>query len=532
MSHRCWQWQGLSFRKVAYCVLSFYLLVAVYYGIHHLQLTLESSKEAKDAASKPISIADVVDDPAWNPWGEKFESEVQLTRHHEPPEMWKQLEQQEQEVEQPQLREYRAVQSEDNQRLRREQDRKVRDLGTRKPISLSSHSSREVFKIVEVWGKAAIGLYLWQHIFDADLEDRLNGVWRYGEKTVGTIKFRFRTGPGVVPSKVPRETEHLLMIINGREPSKIGAGKVWLDSLPAFPLLKNVIVVLLGNERCNNSWFHPYLVTNGGPVKALFVVYDSPDIDNINVFQWPLGVATYRDFPVVQNSDLYTGKDRRYMFNFLGTIYPNSSRETLLTAVRNSPYSDRGYMRARAEWQPEESPESREQYLYALSNSDLTLNPVGINTECYRIYEAMAMGSIPVIENIMTPGHCGGSSLSQQKSLQNSLLAAKEGSQKLKALLNSQNIPSNPILISKEKFLSSESAPLRLLKEFDAPVIYVRNWDRDLQDVLRKEAAMSSEDKAARRRGMLRWYSSFLANMRHRLVSVLEDKFFPHHPSV
>ena len=103
---------------------------------------------------------------------------------------------------------------------------------------------------------------------------------------------RFRTGPGVIPSKVPRETEHLLLVINGRSPSKIKAGKVWLDSLPAFPRLKNVAVVMLGMENCDNSWFHPYLESHGGRVKALFVIYDSPEVDNINVFQWPLGVAT------------------------------------------------------------------------------------------------------------------------------------------------------------------------------------------------------------------------------------------------
>lgn len=45
-------------------------------------------------------------------------------------------------------------------------------------------------------------------------------------------------------------------------------------------------------------------------------------------------------------------------------------------------------------------------YQYALSLSDLTLNPVGMNTECYRIYEAMAHGSVPVVEDKTTPGLC------------------------------------------------------------------------------------------------------------------------------
>ena len=34
------------------------------------------------------------------------------------------------------------------------------------------------------------GLYLWEHIFDADLVPKLNGVWSYGEQKVDEILFR------------------------------------------------------------------------------------------------------------------------------------------------------------------------------------------------------------------------------------------------------------------------------------------------------------------------------------------------------
>ena len=37
---------------------------------------------------------------------------------------------------------------------------------------------------VEIWGKAAIGLYLWEHIIEGPLEERLGGAWRYGEKQI------------------------------------------------------------------------------------------------------------------------------------------------------------------------------------------------------------------------------------------------------------------------------------------------------------------------------------------------------------
>ena len=39
-------------------------------------------------------------------------------------------------------------------------------------------------------------------------------------------------------------------------------------------------------------WIDTFLQKNGGIVKAVYVTYDSKDVDNVNYFQWPLGVAT------------------------------------------------------------------------------------------------------------------------------------------------------------------------------------------------------------------------------------------------
>ena len=103
---------------------------------------------------------------------------------------------------------------------------------------------------------------------------------------------RFRTGPGVVVSTVPQHVEHLVLVLNGREKSKVSYSKQWLDSLESLPLLRSVAVVLLGNEQCQNDWITPYLHSDGGPVKRVFLVYDSPEIEGSVFHQWPLGVAT------------------------------------------------------------------------------------------------------------------------------------------------------------------------------------------------------------------------------------------------
>ena len=56
----------------------------------------------------------------------------------------------------------------------------------------------------------------------------------------------------------------------------------------------------------------------------------------------------------------------------------------------------------RSSWVPTETAASRAQYLEALRSSDYTLCPPGSNVESYRIYEAMSMGSVPIIRGSVT----------------------------------------------------------------------------------------------------------------------------------
>jgi len=105
--------------------------------------------------------------------------------------------------------------------------------------------------------------------------------------------YRFYTGPGIAPQSIPADACNVVLIVNGREASKVAVARRWLDYVvDRSSQFVNVAVVLLGNERCNNSWMMQYMVTHGGPVKAAFIVYDSPDVDNDVFYQWPLGVAT------------------------------------------------------------------------------------------------------------------------------------------------------------------------------------------------------------------------------------------------
>lgn len=105
----------------------------------------------------------------------------------------------------------------------------------------------------------------------------------------------FITGPSVVPGYFSVEAENVVLVLNGREKAKIAYATQWLhyaQTLIQTHKIQRVAVVLLGNEQCNNEWIQPYLKRNGGFVNLLFVTYDYVLVNEEDVFQWPLGVAT------------------------------------------------------------------------------------------------------------------------------------------------------------------------------------------------------------------------------------------------
>ena len=95
-----------------------------------------------------------------------------------------------------------------------------------------------------------------------------------------------------MPAIATRNTENVLLVLNGRESSKVEVARMWLDLLPSVTGLRNAAVLLLGNEQCRNDWIKSYVTHRGSKIRSVFIVYDSPLVDNIFFYQWPLGVAT------------------------------------------------------------------------------------------------------------------------------------------------------------------------------------------------------------------------------------------------
>ena len=326
---------------------------------------------------------------------------------------------------------------------------------------------------VDVWGKAAIAEYFWLHVFNEELNEVSGSLLFQESIQIQNIHLEYKSGPYLTLGTCNKNAENLIIILNGREEGKVNKARAWLDSLlntRKFPKLKNLGIIMLGNEACKNSWLEKFLENE--ILKFLFVVYDIKT-DSEKVFQWPLGVATYRHFPMIHKNVVNVNQKRKYMCNFLGTVYPNSSREKLKQLLDQETLNC--YVKIRSTWLAKESQNSMDLYHQILKDSDFTLCPVGINSESYRIYESMSFGSIPILEDITTPGSC------------------------------------------------DSKGPYKLLKKYKAPVIYLKDWS-ELKTIF-KEGTWNDKKIVDLRKQILEWYEVFKYKIREEFLEVVSSKF-------
>nr|XP_002130888.1 ribitol-5-phosphate xylosyltransferase 1 isoform X1 [Ciona intestinalis] len=330
---------------------------------------------------------------------------------------------------------------------------------------------------LEIIDTSGIGMYLWKHILMADLPDYPNEGWYQSRLTTSKFNLRYNLGNGLTPSQLLEEPSgNVMLALNGRDKSVSSHAELWLDYILKMPHLKNLGLLLLGDESCHNTMLKKYLKHE--VLRVVFLVYDSPLVDNIRIFQWPLGVASYRNFPSVKSETLDIEKERSYICNFIGTVYANSSRETLKSETGFMKNGSKCIFKYRESWLTEESAKSSVTYQHALLNSDLTLSPVGKNSECYRTYEALEYGSIPVIENQVQPNSCEGTKL----------------------------------------------APYSLLKQHSAPVLYVQNW-KQLKSVIDTFSTFTLKEKIEKRRTLMKWYQDFKLAMKNSFLQNMYNLF-------
>lgn len=336
---------------------------------------------------------------------------------------------------------------------------------------------------IEIWGKAAIANFLWRDVLGGSVSPSDRAPVQEGRlEPFPGISLVYRYGGNVLPESVPQDAATIVLVLNAHEPKLRNTAETWLKLLPKLSQLEHAGLILHGDEACNTRWLMPYLDSPEFKLRFAFVVYNGEVVDNIRVFQWPLGPATYRGFPTEVSLNNSSWKNLPTKFksptfcNFLGTVYPGSSREILLKSLAESAYHNCTVL-SRHEWVAKELDTSALAYQSTLWNSRVTLSPVGKNTECYRWYEAMAVGSTPAIEDVIEPASC--------------------------------------------------KASTSLLKEFGAPVVYTQGWSpRELDRVLKPYATMPDDVAAKHKLATQAWYRNFRRRLKVRFLAVLTTRFW------
>ena len=114
-----------------------------------------------------------------------------------------------------------------------------------------------------------------------------------------------------------------------------------------------------------------------------------------------------------------------------------------------------------------------ENYVHMLSDSNFTLCPSGNNPEQFRIWEALELGSIPIIEDHYIP-------------------------------------PGAIHPKYSDTWMCTDDERHYWLKKTNAPVIFLDNW-KELPGIL---ASMTPADVAERQRNLAAWYKNFKLLMR------------------
>ena len=120
---------------------------------------------------------------------------------------------------------------------------------------------------------------------------------------------------------------------------------------------------------------------------------------------FPLG-ARY-EFANVEEAEILPSSKRRFLFNFVGSLSTSRSRQEMIKSIErlnttdNIPLLRRSFMHTPKKWKADPNGDNDylnvDKYRSILLQSVLTLAPAGHNPECFRLYEALEAGSIPVV---------------------------------------------------------------------------------------------------------------------------------------
>ncbi|KAI9556478.1 hypothetical protein GHT06_016266 [Daphnia sinensis] len=346
-------------------------------------------------------------------------------------------------------------------------------IGIKTSITNDITRTASEFPRVDILSRASIGEYLWNHLLEGKKEFMSDRATYKGNKLVDDLNFTFHSGNAEISIT---SDSNIVLVIDGSSQLNQKKEELWLNSMLLFHSPKSLFLVILGDNACgDNQWVVHYLSSNGGPISAAFVVHSSFLADEDEVYQWPLGVATHRDFPLFWVSEIDILSPRPFICNYFGTNpVHNTTQDVIPQLLKELKLENSCYLKMSSKT-AFSTFESLGEYIQAVSDSDLSLCPATKtgSPETHCIYEAFSLGSVPVVEDV--EGSCGRDSLF-------------------------------------------------LLKKHKAPFILVESIENELGDVIANENTMNLQEKIARRATVINWYAEFRHHMARQFYRVVHSK--------
>ena len=253
---------------------------------------------------------------------------------------------------------------------------------------------------------------------------------------------------------------------------------------------QSVGVIFFGQEECmHQPLLYPFFVTNhtAASIRFYFMVY-GPSMfrlaNNSNtsarIMLWPLGPSYGRGIKHEDHVDDAlagpVGLRRPISCNFIGSTHrerPIRLRVLEILGMANhSHWNCHSSSRPKFVQMHNERGSDQERYVSVLHNSDFTLCPAGYNAEAYRIYEAMLLGSVPVLEYNVTR-------------------------KKIDAKYHC-------------------AFTYEFIKDLNAPVVWVDDWEQ-LEPVMEALLRETPEQIYQRRLAVIRWYRVYKDELKRQL---------------
>lgn len=322
-----------------------------------------------------------------------------------------------------------------------------------------------------------------------------------------------------------------------------------------FDALK-VSLLSLSEENCQNrhQFQFPLLYIDPSPIRLIYMTYDDCNlIDGETGFLWPLGPAYHEGWtgeltPIEQ---LPLASDRKFTLNLMVTVHPEKpTRMQALIAtnkwctelasyaafarspnhsivirclIKQSNFLHKvvefvdgmlGTDVRHSEWLESVAPS--QEYEQTLRDSIFTLCPAGKNPDQYRVWEAIMAGSIPIIE---LPDY------QMESNIDRAFAQRAAGASHAQTMFTAESNSMCSTDSSSFPFVPPDPLPTHpsygvafncrgasfhsFLRYTRAPVLFVRDWEKDLPRVLNR---LTMEEIVTMQRELNAWMYKFVNN--------------------